>query len=214
MKRKGMSKKELKAPDEFQAKMIELWGKYGKYWKQFVAALIIIILVPVIISLYSYFKEKKEREAYNLYSKLLVKFIQTKNPKVLENFISKENGTKAAIFAEIRVANFYFNTNNYKKALEYYNKLEKNNINKEFKNFATLCKAQCYMEMGKLKKAQSLLKKIKNDEVVGAESTFYLAMINEKNKNINQAKLLYEEIIDRYKNFIFMKLAEAKVNEL
>ena len=214
MKKKGMSKKELKAPDEFQAAMIELWQKYGKYWKHFVIVLVIIIAVPVIISLYSYFKNKKESDAYNTYSKILVTFIQKKDPQVLENFINNFKGTKASIFAEIREANFYFNQKNYNKALNIYNNLVKNNINDEFKNFAKLCKAQCYIEMGKINESKTILSSLKNDSVVGAESTLYLAFISEKNKNIAQAKQLYQEIIDRYKGFLYLKFAEAKVNEL
>ena len=214
MKRKGMSKKELKAPDEFQAAMIELWQKYGKYWKHCVIVLIIIIAVPVIISLYSYFKEKKEHDAYNAYNNLLYEFIQKKDPKILENFIAKHKGTKAEIFAKIRVANYYFNKRNFKKSLSYYKELEKNNINEEFKNFAKLCEAQCYLEIGKINDAKSILKELKNDSIVGAESTFYLAAIDENSNNIQMAKQLYQEIIDRYKDFIFFKYAEAKVNEL
>ena len=214
MKKKGMSKKELKAPDEFQAAMIELWQKYGKYWKHFVVILIIIIAVPVILSLYSYFKNKKETDAYNAYSKILVQFIQKKDPKILENFISKNRGTKASIFAEIRVANFYYNKGKINQALKYFSELEKNNINEEFKNFAKLCEAQCYISINKIEKAIGLLKQLKNDNVVGAESTFYLALVDEKNKNLSNAKQLYQQIIDRYKGFVFFKLAEAKVKEL
>ncbi len=214
MKKKGMSKKELKAPDEFQAAMIELWQKYGKYWKHFVIGLIIIIAVPVIISMNSYFKEKKERDAYNAYSKVLVQFIQKKDPKLLENFALKYKGTKAAIFAEIRIGNFYYNKENYKTALKYYSNLEKNNINDDFKNFAKLCEAQCYINMNQTQVAKSIIEKIKNDTIIGAEATFYLAMMNESNKNIPQAKQLYQKIIDRYKDFIFFRIAEAKVNEL
>lgn len=64
-RRKGMSKKELRAPDEFQSFVIELTEKYGNYWKIAVVFLILIIVIPLGISGYKYFNNKKENNAAN-----------------------------------------------------------------------------------------------------------------------------------------------------
>ncbi len=214
MKKKGMSKKELKAPDEFQSAMMELWEKYGKYWKHFVIGLIIVIAIPVIISLYNYYTNKKEVDAYNEYKNVLQNFINQKNPQPLENFIKKFNGTKANILARIRLANYYFNKSKFEKAYNIYQYLTKKNINEEFKNFAKLCLAECLIEMKKDDKAKQILSSLKNDSIIGGEADLYLAFLNEKNKNFSEAKQLYQEIIDRYKGFIYLRYAESWVNEL
>ncbi len=212
-RKKRLSKKELRAPDEFQSAFMEFWEKYGKkYWKQFIVILIIIIAVPVAISLYSYYNNKKETDAFNEYNQIVSKFLKTKNPMLLENFLKKYKGTKANILAHIRLANFYFNKGKYQKALKIYKFLEKKNINKEFKNFAKLCEAQCLLQINKTKEAENILNSLKNDEVVGAEATLYLAFLNEKNPQ--KAKQLYQEILDRYQGFIFYNYAEDKINHL
>ncbi len=214
MKRKGMSKKELKAPDEFQALMIEMWQKYGKYWKHFVVGVLILIAIPVFISLYTYYNAKKERDAFNAYQQVLAKFVSEKKATPLENFIKRYKGTKANILAQIRLANFYYNKGKYKKAMLIYKNLEKDNIDKEFKNFAKLCLAECYMQLKNENKAKEILTQLQNDKIIAPEVTLYLAFINEDKNNIAKAKQLYQKIIDDYKGFFYMRFAEAKVNEL
>ena len=216
-KRKGMTKKELRAPDEFQALVLELTERYGHYWKIALAVIVLIIVIPLSITGYNYYNNKKENNAALGYTQLTnsVKNLNlSEKLNKIDTFIENHQGTKASFFAMLLKGKLLFNDNKFNEALKVYNLIADNSPKEEFKTLAKLNIALCNEKLGNRKKAESILKSLQYDSIAGADATFYLAKLYEKENKIAEAKNLYQEIVDKYKNYPYYRIAEIKTSLL
>ncbi len=217
-KRKGMSKKELRAPDEFQAFILELTEKYGNYWKVALAGLIIVLLIPVGITVYNYYKNNKENQAAMQYSMLLNKLNMDKDSgkklKDVESSINKFKGTSIYYQVLLLKGEILYNNKKYKDAIDVFNEVISDSDRDEFKSSAKLDKGICYFEMNNLKKAEEIFSNLTNDIIVSADAKYYLALTYEKEGNFMKAKSYYQEIVDNAKDYPFYKIAELKLETL
>jgi predicted negative regulator of RcsB-dependent stress response len=212
-KKKGLSKKELRAPDEFQIFIIKLTEKYGRYWKIAVAALILIIAIPIAITGYNYYKKNKENQAASGYTMLTnsIKNLDfNKKISKIDQFIDQYSDTHASFFALLLKGKLLIENKKFKQAINVYNQIIANSEKDEFKNLAKLNLAICYYKIGQMSQASSILESLKNSPIVAADATFYLAQIYEKEHKLKQAKILYQEIIDKYKNYPYYRIAQIK----
>ena len=216
-KRKGMSKKELRAPDEFQTIILELTERYGQYWKIALSILILVIIIPLAITGYNYYKKNIENKAALGYTQLTnsIKSLQPeKKLSRINEFIDRHSGTKASFFAMLLKGKILFDTNKFNDAITVYNNVIANSHREEFKSMAKLNIALCNEKIGKTKTAVNQLKELVSNATVGADATFYLAQIFEKENKKIEAKNLYQEITDKYKNYPYYKICEFKASTL
>ena len=216
-KRKGLSKKELKAPDEFQLFIIKLTEKYGHYWKIALAVIILIIVIPLAITGYNYYKkgtENKAAEGYTLLTNSIKDLDFNKKIEKIDSFINNHAGTHAAFFAMLLKGKILIEYKKYNKAITVYNNIIDNSEKPEFKNLAKLNIGICYWELHNINKAVEVFKNLKDSPVVGADATYYLAQIYEHQNKLGLAKNLYQEIVDKYKNYPYFRIAEIKTKTL
>ncbi len=216
-RRKGMSKKELRAPDEFQSFVIELTEKYGNYWKIAVVFLILIIVIPLGISGYKYFNNKKENNAANNFYALSSKiklFDYQKKIEELNKFLNEYQGTNAAFQAMLLKGRILFENKDYNQAMGVFQKLIDKSPIKELKIQAKLDVALTKLELGKKDDAVNMLLKLTENDITGADASFYLAMIYEKDNNMLKAKSFYREIVDKYKDYPYVEIAKLKLETI
>ena len=216
-RRKGMSKKELRAPDEFQSFVIELTEKYGNYWKIALVILVLIIIIPLGISGYKYFSNKKENNAannfYALSSKIKI-FNYQKKIEQLNKFLNEYQGTNAAFQAMLLKGRILFENKDYNQAMEVFQTLIDKSPIEELKIQAKLDVALTKLKLGKKDEAVNMLLKLTENSITGADAAFYLAMIYEKDNNILKAKSFYQEIVDKYKDYPYVELAKLKLETI
>jgi predicted negative regulator of RcsB-dependent stress response len=216
-KRKGMTKKELRAPDEFQSLVLELTERYGHYWKIALAVLILIIIIPLAITGYNYYKTNKENKAAIGYTTLTnsLKSLQLEQKiSEIDKFINNHSGTKAAFFAMLLKGKLLYEQNKLEQAVAVFKNIMSQTEEAEFNSLAKLNIALCKEKSGNFNEAVSDLKTLQNDPIAGADATFYLAQIFEKQNKKAEAKNLYQEIVDKYKDYPYYKLAEIKTSVL
>ena len=216
-KKKGMSKKELRAPDEFQAFILELTEKYGNYWKIALAGLIVIILIPICITIYNYYKNSTENKAALNYSILLNKIKTDNNAQKLADINSSINKFKgSSIYYQVLLlkGKILFENRKYQDALNIFNEVISDSDRDEFISLAKLDKGLCFLEMKNFSKAKEVLEKLTEDKIVNIDATYYLALIYEKEHNLLKAKSYYQQIVDKAKNYPFSKLAQLKLKTL
>ncbi len=218
-KRKGMSKKELRAPDEFQAFILELTEKYGNYWKIALVGLVIIILIPIGITVYNYYENNRENSAALQYSILLNKLKmdrgnQDKKLKDINSSISKFKGTHIYYQVLLLKGKVLFDNKKYKEAIKVFDEVISDSNRDEFTSLAKLDKALCFFEMKDINNAKELLNKLTENQLVGDDAKYYLALIYEKEKNFVKAKSYYQEIVDKSKGYPFYKIAQLKLETL
>jgi predicted negative regulator of RcsB-dependent stress response len=216
-KKKGMSKKELRAPDEFQSFILELTEKYGNYWKIALAGLIVIILIPLGITVYNYYKNNQENKAALQYSILLDKLrMDAGNMKLkyINSSLDKFKGTSIYYQVLLLKGKALYDNKKFKDAINVFNEVVSDAKREEFISLAKLDKGLCYFEMNDFKNAKEVLNNLTEDVVVGFDAKYYLALIYEKQNNIVKARSYYQEIVDKAKNYPFYKIAQLKLETL
>ena len=216
-KKKGMSKKELRAPDEFQTIVLELTEKYGQYWKLALGILILIIVIPLAVTGYNYYEKNKENKAAIGYTQLtnsIKSLPPAKKLSKIDKFLNNYSGTKASFFAMLLKGKILFDIKKFNDAITVYNAVISDSPKEEFKSLAKLNIALCNEKTGKVETAVNQLKNLTNNATVGADATFYLAQLFEKEHKIIEAKNLYQEITDKYKNYPYYKICEIKASSL
>ena len=216
-RRKGMSKKELRAPDEFQSFVLELTEKYGNYWKIAVVVLLLIIVIPLGISGYKYYKNKQENNAANkfyvLSSQIKSLNYQQKIEK-LNGFLNEYQGSNAAFQAMLLKGRILFANKDYNQAMEVFQTLIDKAPIEELKIQGKLDLALAILKLGKKDEALGILLKLTENDITAADAAYYLAMIYEKEGNILKAKSFYQEIVDKYKDYPYVEIAKLKLETI
>jgi len=216
-RRKGMSKKELRAPDEFQNFILELTERYGNYWKLALILIAFIIIIPLCFSGYKYFNNKNENKAAVTLSMLTnsIKTLDTKKKiEELDKYLNNYGNTNAAIQALMLKGKILFENNKFGRAAQVFqNIIDKSSI-EEFSGQAKLALALCKLKTGDKNSAVNILSELTNNNITGADANFYLALIYEQSNNTLKAKSYYQRIIDKYKNYPYFKMAELKLEHL
>ncbi|GEM_PF-4663186 len=212
-RQKGMSKKELRAPDEFQLFIMSLTRKYGNYWKVALCVLIAVIVIPLVVAGSSYLQKKKQDQSSFAFFELTKK-ITPLNPedriKEIDNFISKFDGTKSSVQAEILKGKILFDLKKFKEAKALYIDALTKTSDKNFKNFFKFNIALCNQLLGNQNEALDGFLALKSQPLFAADATFFMALHYESAKDIPKAKGLYKEIVDNYKNSLYFNVSKLK----
>ena len=220
MKSKITSKK-LKAPDKLLKTMLEFVGYLKHNVKLYLSLAVAIVLITVVVVTVNYFTSRREENARKVLYALGQK-IQTVNPdkpedvtKMIEDVLPKLGNTNARFEAQYMLAEMYYNTKNWDKAISNYDAVIKK-ADGLVKGLSLLGTAYSKENKGDTKGALEAFTKLKGKDgsIYKAVAMLGVARCYQKLGDKNGALAAYESVIIAYPDTDFARLASAAKVEL
>lgn len=211
--------------NEFEEFLINLQENIKKNNENLLIAGIIILIILVAIPLYLNNKNSQEIKARNLLSNAdyyltravlpdvkdasMYGYFKSKEEKyekiigIYSEILQNYKGTSAVPYAYLSIGNIYYNAGKYKEALEYYSTFIEKYKKHQFLPDALNGRAFTNFQIGNIREAIADWEKALELAKEGPfyyEAKFHLGLAYIKNKEIQKAKKIFEEIISSNKN--------------
>jgi tetratricopeptide (TPR) repeat protein len=216
-----MTSKRLKAPDKLLKTMLEFVGYLKHNVKLYLSLAAVIVLITAVVVTVNHFTTAREESARKeLYA--LGQKIQTVNPdkpeevtKMIEDVLPKLGSTKARFEAQYMLAEIYYNTKNWDKAISNYDAVVKKGKGL-VKELSLLGTAYSKENKNDVKGALEAFTKLKETDgsIYKAVAMLGVARCYQKLGDKNGALAAYESVIIAYPDTDFARLASAAKVEL
>ncbi|MEO0060070.1 MAG: hypothetical protein RLZZ312_1717 [Bacteroidota bacterium] len=125
-----------------------------------------------------------------------IKSDQNNSDILMENFISNYPTSIRTNTAAFEVASFYFDQNNFEKALEWFEKVDETNFTTSQKDQVDFQKGYAFFANKNTKQAIIQFNKVENSVVFGAQAKYYLGYIAYDTNNFSEANKQFEQVSD------------------
>ena len=123
-----------------------------------------------------------------------IKLNQTGADEQMEDFVSRYPTSTKQNQAFIGVANYYFENSNYKKANEYFNKVDESSLSTEEMEQFNFQKGYCFFASNNKKEAIIYFNKVINSIVYGSQAKYYLGFMAYEKDDYKEANKQFEQV--------------------
>ena len=137
---------------------------------------------------------------------------QSNGDVLMENFIANYPTSAKHNQAYLEVAHFYFEENQFPKALEWFEKVNESNLTVEEREKFNFQKGYAYFHAKEGEKAKNHLTKVVNSPKYGSQAKFYLGFISYEGDNFAEANQYFDQVGDEKKYKDKMSYYQADMN--
>lgn len=137
---------------------------------------------------------------------------QANGDVLMENFIANHPTSAKNNQAYLEVAHFYFEENQFPKALEWFEKVNESSLSVEEKEKYNFQKGYAFFHAKEGEKAKTHLTKVINSPKYGSQAKFYLGFINYEGDNFEEANQYFDQVGDEKKYKDKMSYYQADMN--
>ncbi len=221
MKKDKLTKKDLKE-DEFLEAVVSSTSFLQSHLQQILAVVVVLVLVGGGVTLYNHLGKKNESEASILSGQARAAYQANNYDEALKHFttlVDKFGSTSSGDEAVMYIANIHFQKEQYDLALEQYKKcMHESAKGGILYNGAQEGIAACYEGLQKYveaaKEYESIAKNNMTNKTLAARNLFAAARAYEAANDLESAKKLCTEIVDKFKDTKEKPLAENKIVSL
>lgn len=116
---------------------------------------------------------------------------------IMENFLSNYPTSTRTNAAIADVASFYFNQNNYEKALQWFEKVDESNLNSSEMAQFNFQKGYAFFATKNPKQATIYFNKVENSEKFGAQAKYYLGYMAYDANNFQEANKQFSQVSEK-----------------
>ncbi|MBX9806835.1 MAG: tetratricopeptide repeat protein, partial [Flavobacteriaceae bacterium] len=123
--------------------------------------------------------------------------IRTNQPNadvLMENFVTDYPTSRKQNQAYIEVAHYYFNQGNYPQALEWFEKVNENNLSYKEQNQYNFQKGYSFFSFKNKNEATTYLNKVVNSSEYGSQAKYYLGFMAYEGDDYKQATKYFDEV--------------------
>ena len=141
-----------------------------------------------------------------------IKSDQSGSDFLMESFISNYPTSIRTNTAATEVASFYFDQNNFEKALEWFEKVDESGFTTSQKEQINFQKGYAFFATKNTKQATTQFNKVENSITFGAQAKYYLGYIAYDTNNFSEANKQFEQVSDRKQYNEKMSYYQADMN--
>ena len=141
-----------------------------------------------------------------------IKSNQANADSMMERFLENYPTSTKSNLAIVEVANFYFNNNQYSKALPWFEKVDESNVGAAQMNRLYFQKGYSFYKTGNKKDAINYFNKVENSNEFGAQAKYYLGFIAYESDNYREANKQFEQVGEKENYRQKMSYFQADMN--
>ena len=213
-------------------KVLDFINKINEAYKsnpqKFRSIFLLILFGIFIIGFIAFHLKKKEQDAYKSFIEASYIYSQEMNTdtpaydRIIASYnkvININPKSKFALESFFTIADCYYYKKEYNKAIEHYDKFLKNvNQNNPLKYQALLSKGLAFQDNKMKDKAIGIFNDLYNNdnvpEYVSAQAGIYFAILNEQDKNYQNARKIYNEIMKKFNDTFWADEALLNIQRL
>jgi len=131
---------------------------------------------------------------------------------LMENFVEDYPTSTKQNQAYVEVAGYYFSQGKYPQALQWYDKVDENNMSVADRERYNFQKGYSYFSAGDKKQAEKYLNKVINSKEYGSQAKYYLGFMSYESDDYKKATQLFEQVEDQDKYKEKMSYFQADMN--
>jgi tetratricopeptide (TPR) repeat protein len=215
---KKLSQKEITEPDFFHSAYLAVIDYFSKN-KIMLCAIVgsIAFVFALSVGLYFYFTNY-ETSAYQLYANVQTAAKDSDAIKGYKNIISSYPRSQAAVMSHYRLGNLYYELNDIKSAISYYEKcIEKSPKKSGLSILSYMSLGYCYETAGDLKKALESFEKISGlqaESYIEGINDINIARIYERMNKRDKALEYYQKALNKAQDSSSKMLIQRKISSL
>lgn len=128
-----------------------------------------------------------------------IRLDQANADMLMENFVEDYPTSTKQNQAYVEVAGYYFTRGNYKKSLEWYDKVDEGSLGTTDRDRYNFQKGYSYFSVGDKKQADKYLEKVKDSKQYGSQAKYYLGFMAYEGDDYKKASQLFEQVEDKEK---------------
>ncbi len=131
---------------------------------------------------------------------------------MMESFLENYPTSTKSNQAIVEVANFYFNNNQFSKALMWFEKVDESNVGRNQIDRLNFQKGYSFYKTGNKKDAITYFNKVENSTEFGSQAKYYLGFIAYESDNYREANKQFEQVAEKENYRQKMSYFQADMN--